>query len=175
MISKTIQRSFPSLIQQLKQSNPYDKFLFSSNFSGSDLERYQGSYFCGEMCFRFKKILDAQGIPNRVYKSLYLKYIDQNYISDHSFIILDNNQIFDPTYKQFMIDSELSSNSNYLKWIFQENPPYFLGTKQELISYLTISHQKYLQEYSKVLNTPVSILPFWNKDLDVTSQFIYQK
>ena len=59
------------------------------------------------------------------------------YYEDHCYLQI-NDIIIDPTIRQFLNDYRDNGNNIYLRYIYEKQPPIFVGTKDDLINYLNL-------------------------------------
>ena len=92
-------------------------------------------------------------------------------LEDHVFLYVDNH-IFDPTYRQFMIDNRMRNKMClYKKHIFWEMQP-FLINEQEKIHYQLNNSLKVNQYvYRSPFTTIDNLLENWEYQEDVTQKF----
>jgi hypothetical protein len=170
-----IDKHFKKIIKGIKLFDPPYFSLFNNKqvkCYGESTKSYQGSYLCGTSSFIIKSLLDKEQIPNKVIKSNSSIYINEDYILDHSYILLENDIIIDGTIRQFFID-ERSFNINclYQKYIFEELPPIFIGK----YDYLTEINNNLIEFNKTIFNTPLTSVHLLNKQWqgtqDITNKF----
>ena len=176
-ISKIINTNLDMILRGISLLSPINNNIYNKNIItkyGNTKYSFQGHFHCGESIFMIKQILDKYNIKNIVYKSNKLQYIHNEYISDHCFILIDDELIVDLTYRQFIIDPYIHfdiNNNLFYKSIFLDKSPLFLGTKSNLYSELFYINKEYINYYNKNLINCNDILKFWNKDHNITYKF----
>ena len=147
----------------------FDKRIISDIFHpkrkkiSNNLEQYfEGSYNCGL----------ASYILGYYYKDYNVKLIKSTigygkYYEDHCYLQIDDI-IIDPTIRQFLNDYRDDGKSMYLRYIYDEQHPIFIGTKEELYDYL--EHLNYINKNTfgnSILNTKELKL-YWKGNEDYT-------
>ena len=123
---------------------------------------YNGEYNCGITCFILGNILKKY-IPIEMYKfeTGYGKYIE-----DHVFL-KSGDIIIDPTYRQFFTDNRRNSFSFYNNYLYEDLPPFFVGTRDdlnELTKFLIHKNQEEFS-YSIIAN---DVLDNWTELYNIT-------
>ena len=176
LVRKIIDKNLPRIFEGIRYLSPYDTKLFNPRLSkkyGEGKKSYQGHFHCGETMFMVKQILDKHKIPNKVFKSNHFQYMYEEYVSDHCFIIVEDN-IVDLSYRQFVIDPYYSVNLKkdiYYKKIFLQYSPLFIGNITILYDFLECLNYEYMDEYGKNLFTSSQVLKFWELDQDITDKY----
>lgn len=120
-------------------------------------ETFDGYMNCGAACFLLNHYLKSSGIPTKIMKSRigYGKYLE-----DHCFLVMEDNTIIDPTYRQMFLTYS-KPDDNYMKYLFEENPFYFIGKKNDLDNYFQQLSKVHLETYGKKLSDENMV--FWEK------------
>jgi hypothetical protein len=139
---------------------------------GYQRKSYVGTKNCGSACFIMKYLLEREGYyVNVIRNSRRTEYG----IEDHVFLYLDDN-IFDPTYRQFMIDSRnKNSICGYKQHLFGELSPFIINEKDEihyqLQNSLDVNKWVYKSPFIKLDELMVN----WEFQEDVTEKFNLHK
>lgn len=150
-------KSFKLISQQIKNiSYPNPKLYDSIQVKkyGYSKQSWFGYKSCGESCYILQKELIKQGYDASVYLN-YKKY------EDHCFIMINNNIIIDPTYKQFLSDHRMEVNCAYREYLFNL-PPFFIGTREmlnnNLLEIINVNNNVYGITFFEIK----SLLKYWD-------------
>ena len=135
---------------------------------GYQRKSYVGTKNCGSACFIMKYLLEKEGYDVNVIKN---SRRTEYGIEDHVFLSLDDN-IFDPTYRQFMVDSRnKNSICGYKRHLFGELSPFLVNEKEKICYQL----QNSLDVNKWVYETPFieldELMVNWEFQEDVTEKF----
>jgi len=135
---------------------------------GCQRKSYVGTKNCGSACFIMKYLLEREGYDVNVIKN---SRRTEYGIEDHVFLSLDDN-IFDPTYRQFMIDSRKRNKiCGYKSHLFGEISPFLVNEKEKICYQL----QNSLKVNKWVYGTPFieldELMINWGFQEDVTNDF----
>jgi len=135
---------------------------------GCQRKSYVGTMNCGSACFIMKYLLEREGYDVNVIKN---SRRTEYGIEDHVFLSLDDN-IFDPTYRQFMIDSRKRNKiCGYKRHLFGEISPFLVNEKGKICYQL----QNSLKVNKWVYGTPFieldELMINWEFQEDVTDKF----
>lgn len=174
-VEQLLVRNYSKIFSLIQLLSPYDTKIFNKTYISKYKPHeysFQGYFQCGPSCFIIKQLLDFNNISNKVYKSNHFQYIHNEYISDHCYIIIDNNIIIDPTIRQFLVNPDISLENNlYYDYIFLYNSPFFVDNKIHLEKHLEICNSIYYDTYNNDIFNVTNTLNFWNEDSDITSRF----
>jgi len=120
---------------------------------------FDGYLCCGASCYLLSWLLEKHDIKTEV---RYSKRGYGNYLEDHVFLLY-NDIIIDPTYKQFF-KSNISYNSNYIKYLYNDFPFYFLGNYNDLENIYKKLNNKYKKNNNDNLENN---LVFWKKTKEI--------
>ena len=169
-MQKLLKDNFNNIINNAKKVSQDTHLMYHPkrrqlNYSAS--ESYDGLLNCGPMCLAVYKLLSDNNINCQVYKSS-IGY--GSYLQDHVYINI-NDQLIDPTYKQFLRDTR-GINDKYQRYIYNELDSFFIGNINELIKTF---------KKSKLINSQVyidynivdmdNINDFWLNPIDITNKF----
>jgi hypothetical protein len=122
------------------------KYIFSNNIYESHTS-WIGTNVCGESCFVTKYLLEKYNYKVQVYRN-------KDYITklsnDHCFLIVNENIIIDPTYKQFLFNK----NKIYNKDTFLIN---YFDNIDKIVLQLNISNK------------------YWKKEQNITNKFDFNE
>jgi hypothetical protein len=120
-------------------------------------QTFDGYMNCGAACFLLKHYLKKSGIPTKIMKSRigYGKHLE-----DHCFLLDEDSAIIDPTYRQMFL-TQSKPDDNYMKYLFEENPFYFIGKKNDLDNYFKQLSKVHLDTYGRKLSDENIV--FWEK------------
>jgi hypothetical protein len=135
---------------------------------GYQIKSYVGTKNCGSACFIMKYLLEREGYDVNVIKN---SRRTEYGIEDHVFLSLDDN-IFDPTYRQFMIESRNKNKiCGYKSHLFGEISPFLINEKEKICYQL----QNSLKVNTWVYGTPFieldELMINWEFQEDVTNDF----
>ena len=122
------------------------KFIFNNNKYDSN-KSWIGKNVCGESCFVTKYLLEKYNYNVRVYRN---KKYTTKLLNDHCFLIINENILIDPTYKQFL---------------FNENKIYNMDTF--LVSYF--------DDIDKIVLQLGVSNKYWMKEKNITNNFDFNK
>ena len=131
---------------------------------------YDGKLNCGVTTFVLGNILKKKQVPIKLFmnQSGYGKYKE-----DHVFLKY-NDLIIDPTYKQFFTNNQEKCLSEYHNYLYQCLPPFFVGTRKDLVDlYLILYDKSNLQ--LKYQEFDESVLNNWLEDYDVSERLDFEK
>lgn len=125
---------------------------------------YEGYMACGQMTYCLAPILYEEG--HRDIKLLFSKVGYGNHSEDHVHLLVNKYYVVDPTWRQFF-GEYLHGNAKLSKFLYEDNPPIFVGTYLDL--YITISHAIELSElkYNADKNW---IHGMWKRSRDVSDR-----
>jgi hypothetical protein len=125
---------------------------------------YNGEYNCGVTSFILGNMLNKY-IPIKMYlyESGYGKYKE-----DHVFLKY-NDIIIDTTYRQFLTDNRKEGFSDYNEYLYNELPPFFIGTNKQLeqltLQLCNLNKKEFSQ--SIICNT---VMNNWYENHDITEK-----
>ena len=117
MLQSLCNRLYPAFSHSLGIFSRFDKFMYDDTQYkkyGEHPYSFVGKMLCGESCFILKYLLEKEGCDVKVYRNQEQK---NGYIDDHVFLEVDETEIIDPTYRQFMVDK------CDRKKLFEDTPP----------------------------------------------------
>tara|TARA_Y100000589_G_C26904791_1_gene527796 strand:- start:10 stop:576 length:567 start_codon:yes stop_codon:yes gene_type:complete len=169
-----IQNNFKKVIYCSKLANGFKNDLPFHNYYRlkknikKGKSTYCGLLQCGITSFILGNILKKNGYPvNMVmYELGYGRYRE-----DHVFLKVDN-LIIDPTYRQFFTDDTFNGISKYNNYLYNELPPFFVGTEDELFE-LFIKLRDLNKNTFEYCSIKEDILDNWNIKKDITSKLDY--
>ena len=135
---------------------------------GYQPKSFVGTKNCGSACFIMKYLLENKGYDVNVIKN---SRRTEYGLEDHVFLHVDNN-IFDPTYRQFMIESRNKNKiCGYKSHLFGEISPFLINEKEKICYQL----QNSLKVNTWVYGTPFieldELMINWEFQEDVTERF----
>ena len=150
----------------------YDYYLMHDKLmvkkSGYQKKSFVGTNNCGAACFIMKYLLEEKNYDVRVIRN---SRRTEYGLEDHVFLFLDNN-IFDPTYRQFMIDKRNPNKlCEYKHFLFNQIPPFLVNEKEKIVHQLN----NLLKVNRKVYGEPFielnELMEYWEFQEDVTENF----
>lgn len=130
---------------------------------------FDGYMNCGAACFLLNHYLYSCNIPTKIMKS---KIGYGKYLQDHCFLLMEDNTIIDPTYRQMFL-THSKADDNYMKYLFEDNPFYFLGKKNGLDNYFQQLSKVHLQTYGTKLSDENMI--FWENYQELKTDIDLEK
>ena len=127
-------------------------------------QTYCGELNCGITAFILGNILKNY-IPIKMFlqESRYGKYKQ-----DHVFLKYDDTLI-DPTYRQFFTNNSKDGLSLYNNYLYEDLPPFFVGSYKELQDMYTTLKKKNIEEFGYNI-LPKKILDNWKANIDITNK-----
>ena len=129
------------------------------------VKTYEGQLNCGVTCLVLGNILKKENIDIKMYlyEFGYGKYKEDHVFLKHKDIIID------PTFRQFFSNGQKDGASAYHQYLFEKLPPFFVGTKKDLIDIFETLKYKSSKElqYQTFDDT---VLDNWNQDIDITDK-----
>ena len=105
------------------------------------------------------------------YSFPYLSWRTEYRLEDHVFLFLDNN-IFDPTYRQFMIDKRNPNKlCEYKHFLFNQIPPFLVNEKEKIVHQLNNLLKVNRKVYGKPFIELNELMEYWEFQEDVTENF----
>ena len=131
-------------------------------------QSYVGTKNCGSACFIMKYLLEKNNYDVQVIKN---SRRTEYGLEDHVFLYVDNN-IFDPTYRQFMIDRRRKDYMcGYKHNLFNKISPFLINEKdkihKQLNNLLNINKHIYRKPFIELEDLMVN----WEFQEDVTEKF----
>ena len=144
----------------------HDEFM--RNKVGYQMQSFVGTRNCGSACFIMKYLLEKNNYDVQVIKN---SRRTEYGLEDHVFLYLDNN-IFDPTYRQFMIDRRRKDYMcGYKDHLFYKVSPFLINEKKKIHNQLNnlLNINKYI--YRKPFIELEDLMVNWEFQEDVTEKF----
>jgi len=167
MISKLVNSQFNKVIKFscLAENLKNDK-IFHNKLRLSQINKGKQTY-CGEMSCGITTFILGNILKQHIPIELHLYEIGYGkYKEDHAFL-KSQDIIIDPTYRQFFNDNRNDGFSKYNNYLYNNLPPFFVGTEKDL--YLMFSKLKELNQnefnYNIIEN---DILNNWYSKHDIT-------
>ena len=135
---------------------------------GYNKQSYVGTRNCGSACFIMKYLLEKNNYDVQVIKN---SRRTEYGLEDHVFLYVDNH-IFDPTYRQFMIDKRRKDYMcRYKHNLFNKISPFLINEKdkihKQLNNLLDINKHVYRKPFIELDDLMVN----WEFQEDVTEKF----
>ena len=135
---------------------------------GYQPKSFVGTRNCGSACFIMKYLLESKGYDVNVIKN---SRRTEYGLEDHVFLYVDNN-IFDPTYRQFMIDKRRKYYMcGYKHNLFYKISPFLINEKDkihhQINNLLKINKKVYGSRFAELDDIMVN----WEFQEDVTERF----
>lgn len=144
----------------------HNKFL--SDKFGFKKQSFVGTKNCGSACFIMKYLLEKEDYDVKVIRNSRRTEFG---LEDHVFLEVDNN-IFDPTYRQFMIDNRRNDYlCLYKKHLFFELQPFLIHNIDDIKFQLSNSLDVNKFVYKDPFTTLEELLVNWEYEDDVTEKF----
>ena len=139
---------------------------------GYQKKSFVGTKNCGSACFIMKYLLENEGYDVNVIKN---SRRTEYGLEDHVFLYVDNN-IFDPTYRQFMIDNRKRDIvCGYKYHLFSELSPFLINDEDKIHYQLENSLDVNKFVYREPFTTLDELLINWEFQEDVTEKFDLHK
>ena len=146
--------------------NFYDN-AFYKRFS-MDRQSFVGNLQCGSSCFIMKYLLEKEGFDVKVIKN---SRRDEYGIDDHVFLYLENH-IFDPTYRQFMIDDRDKNNLCLYKFhLFCKISPFLINYPKKINIQLENLLKINAATYGTAFTNVDELSQYWEFQTDVTHRY----
>ena len=139
--------------------------LYRIKFVKNPKYSYNGNSSCGAACLILGKLLLKNNYDVKMY--LY-KFGYGSYYEDHVYLKY-KNIIIDPTYKQFYNTNLGKGMSEYDNYLYNDLPPFFVGTHSDLNSLHNSLSYRYKKEFNYNLDN--DNLRYWNGKKDITNLF----
>ena len=164
MLSRIVNYHFNKVI---KCATLVDNLKNDKNFHNSLRLKYipkgQGTY-CGELCCGVTTFVLGNLLKGKMPIKMFIN--KNGYRNDHVFL-KTGDIIIDPTYRQFFNDDRNSAISKYNTYLYNNLPPFFVGTKNDLN--LLIEDLKFrnsLEFPNNIIDDKVG--KNWNEDKEIT-------
>lgn len=167
-LSKIVNNQYNFITKNIIKLNNLsnDDILHNSyriKYMNKNKNTYTGNTCCGAACFILGKILIKQQIPVKMY--LY-KFGYSEYYQDHVHLRYEGI-IIDPTYKQFFNINAGKGISKYDNYLYNNLPPFFVGTHRDLVKLYKKLDRKSMEEFDNNLDS--DLLDFWKCQKDITN------
>ena len=155
---RLLNRGIPILNSQCPKLH-HNKFLLERKEPSK--RTFEGSLCCGASCYLLSWFLEKHDIKTSV---RYSKHGYGDYLKDHVYLLYDDI-IIDPTYKQFF-SPNISNETDYLNYLYNDFPFYFLGNYNNLEKMYVELNNKYKKSYNEELENN---LFFWKKSKEINN------
>ena len=165
-------KSYPKFDECMKIFTRAEYKLIHNEFMrkkwGYKRTSFVGTRNCGSACFIMKYLLEMEGYTVKVIRN---SRRTEYGLEDHVFLETENN-IIDPTYRQFMIDNRMRNKMClYKKHIFWEMQPFLINEKEKIHYQLNNSLKVNQYVYRSPFTTIDNLLENWEYQEDVTQKF----
>lgn len=132
-------RLYYSMIERAKRLEPYFSHTLHHNryrlskIGITSEYTFEGKLSCGVMTYCLEPVLRERGYTNIRYM-----YSRKNYYEDHVHLLVNDKYVVDPTWRQFF-SSDIHNNKKLEKFLYQYNPPIYVGTYCQLFSTIGIA------------------------------------
>ena len=139
---------------------------------GYQPKSFVGTKNCGSSCFIMKYLLESKGYDVNVIKN---SRRTEYGLEDHVFLYVDNN-IFDPTYRQFMIDNRRKDFMCQYKFhLFAQLSPFLVNEKDKIVKQLDNLLKINKKTYGSAFIEIDELMENWEFQEDVTDTFDLHK
>ena len=141
---------------------------------GYQPKSFVGTKNCGSACFIMKYLLENKGYDVNVIKN---SRRTEYGLEDHVFLYVDNN-IFDPTYRQFMIDRRGKRSPVLCKYnfhLFTQLSPFLINEKGKIVYQLDNLLKINKKVYGSAFIELDELMENWEFQEDVTDTFDLHK
>ena len=141
---------------------------------GYQPKSFVGTKNCGSACFIMKYLLENKGYDVNVIKN---SRRTEYGLEDHVFLYVDNN-IFDPTYRQFMIDRRGRRSPVLCKYnfhLFTQLSPFLINEKGKIVYQLDNLLKINKKVYGSAFIELDELMENWEFQEDVTDTFDLHK
>ena len=144
----------------------YDNYFYKRFSRGR--QSFVGNLQCGSSCFIMKYLLEREGYDVKVIKN---SRMSEYGIEDHVFLYLENH-IFDPTYRQFMIDDrDKNSLCLYKFHLFCQNSPFLINYPKKITIQLENLLKINAATYGTAFTNLDELSQYWEFQTDVTHRY----
>ena len=170
MIKKLLNNNFNNIINAVKIACPKENLYYQKRlkYYPPGKNTFLGNMNCGIVCYLTSFLLSQNKIEHQVWLS---SYGYGEYLEDHVYILINDELIIDPTYKQFFTDYRGTGNCNYDKFLFEDLDPFFIGSTQELDNLKQKIQDHNIKNFGDLEQNIKELSNFWIKQKNVTNKF----